>query len=288
MGNTSENLAIKTAGRLLAIERRHSIVQQDTIFLNLSGVRAQAYRFEFLAANLNPGLEGFLEDNYLHTRTRLTINGSTVVDFTIVNIAGSYANDRFRIVFTPAVVLPVTFTSIKAYLKDKSINVEWKVENEMNMKQYEVEKSVNGTQFISLAVKEASANGSRSAIYVSTDFSPVEGYNYYRVKSVDVNGKTEYTGVVKVLMGTIKQDIMIYPNPITDGVIHLQLMNQPEGRYGIRLLNKLGQLILSRQFSHAEGSSTEVIKWDYNLAHGVYQLEVTKPDSRIKVINVMY
>jgi len=71
-------------------------------------------------------------------------------------------------------------------------------------------------------------------------------------------------------------------------MIHLQLMNQPEGRYGMRLLNKLGQLILSRQFSHAEGSSTEVIKWDYNLAHGVYQLEVTKPDN-IKVnINVLY
>ena len=121
-----------------------------------------------------------------------------------------------------------------------------------------------------------------------TDITPVEGYNYYRVKSVDMNGKTAYTNVVKVLMGSTKQDIVIVPNPITDGMIHLQLLNQPEGRYGIRLLNKLGQVIVSRQINHAEGSSTELIKWNFNLAHGMYQLEVTRPDGSVKNINVLY
>ena len=105
---------------------------------------------------------------------------------------------------------------------------------------------------------------------------------------MDINGKTAYTNVVKVLMGSIKQDITIYPNPITDGMIHLQLMNQPEGKYGIRLLNKLGQVIVSKQINHAEGSSTEIIKWDYNLAHGMYQLEVTQPGGTVKNINLLY
>ena len=73
--------------------------------------------------------------------------------------------------------------------------------------------------------------GRYSAMYVTADVGePKEGiYNYYRVKSVDINGKTAYTNVVKVLMGSIKQDITIYPNPITDGMIHLQL-HEPAGR----------------------------------------------------------
>jgi len=166
--------------------------------------------------------------------------------------------------------------------------VEWRIENEMNMKQYEVEKSINGTQFTTLVVKGATANGGRSAIYVTSDSKPVEGYNYYRVKSVDINGKTTYSDIVKVLIGSIKHTITIHPNPITDGMIHLRLTNQPEGRYGIRLLNKLGQVIMSRQISHAEGSSTEIIKWNYTLAHGIYQLEITKPDGDVKNIKVMY
>ena len=287
--NTGENLSIRTAGQLLAIERRQNITQKDTIFLNLTGVRVQPYQFQFNADNINTaGIEGFLEDNYLHTRHPINLSGSTVVNFTVVNIAGSYAPDRFRIVFAPSVALPVTFTSVKAYRQDKNINVEWRVENEMNMKQYEVEKSTNGTQFTTLAVVPATANGRPSAIYVTIDVNPVEGYNYYRIKSVDINGKTAYTNVVKVLMGSLKHDITINPNPITDGMIHLQFLNQPEGKYGIRLLNKLGQVIISKQISHAEGSSTELIKWDYNLAHGMYQLEVTKPDGDVKDINVLY
>ena len=286
--NSAENLAIKTAGKLLVVESRHTITEQDTIFLNLTGERNQPYRFHFDAENLDPSVQGFLVDNYLNTRTPLNMTGSTDVNFTVANVTGSNAANRFMIVFEPLKALPVTFTSIKAYKQDKNINVEWRVDNEMNMKQYEVEKSTNGTQFSSIAVKAATANNGGSAVYVIADANPVEGFNYYRVKSVDVNGKLSYTNVVKVLVGSMKQDITIYPNPITDGMIHLQLMNMPEGKYNIRLLNKLGQLIVQKQITHAGGNATELIKWDYNLAHGMYQLEVTKPDGTVKDLNVMY
>jgi hypothetical protein len=216
------------------------------------------------------------------------MTGSTDMNFTVANVTGSNAANRFMIVFEPLKALPVTFTSIKAYRQDKNINVEWRVDNEVNMKQYEVEKSTNGTQFSSIAEKAATANNGGSAVYVIADANPVEGYNYYRVKSMDLNGKMSYTNVVKVLIGSMKQDITIYPNPITDGMIHLQLMNEPEGKYNIRLLNKIGQLIVQKQITHAGGNGTELIKWDYNLAHGMYQLEVTKQDGTVKNINVLY
>ena len=45
--NTGENLSIRTGGQLLVIERKHTITQQDTIFLNLTGVRVQQYQFQF-------------------------------------------------------------------------------------------------------------------------------------------------------------------------------------------------------------------------------------------------
>jgi len=89
-------------------------------------------------------------------------------------------------------------------------------------------------------------------------------------------------------VGTIKQDISIYPNPITDGMIHLQFLNEPAGKYNIRLLNKLGQVILQKEVTRADGNGTELIKWDYNLAHGMYQLEIARPDGSVKNINVMY
>ena len=252
-------------------------------------MRSQAYRFGFDAANMDTeGLQGFLEDTYLHTRTAINMNGNTMVDFTVVNIPASYAANRFRIVFAPAVALPVTFTEIKAYRQAANINIDWKVENEINITNYTVEKSADGVHFSTLATIAATGNGGSSVSYQATDGHPVNGYNYYRIRSNDVDGKTQVTRVVKVLMGSGKQGINIYPNPITDGMIHLQFMNEPEGKYAIRLLNKLGQVILSRQITRMDGSSTELIKWDFNLAHGMYQLEITKPDGSVKNLNVMY
>jgi hypothetical protein len=286
--NTSENLSIKTAGKLLSVERRHTLTAQDTIFLNLTTVRVQKYRFHFEANDLNPALQGYLEDSYLKSRTPLNMAGGTDVTFDMVNIPGAYVSNRFRIVFAPLEALPVTFTSLKAYQQDKNINVEWRVDNERNMKQYEVEKSTDGSSFTTIAVKAAAANNGGSAVYTFADTKPAEGYNYYRIHSIDMNGKATYTNVVKVLVGNIKQEITIYPNPVTDGMIHLQLVNQPQGKYLLRLLNKLGQTIVQKQVTHAGGNSTQLLKWDYNLAHGMYQLEVTRPDGSVKDLNVMY
>ena len=93
---------------------------------------------------------------------------------------------------------------------------------------------------------------------------------------------------MKVFIGKGKQAISIYPNPVTNGTINLQLTNQPAGEYGIRLLNKMGQVMISKQINHDEGSSTETIQLNKYAAHGIYQLEVTKPDGSIININVMY
>jgi len=287
--NSSENLSIKTSNKLLVIERRHSIVQNDTIFLNLANTKVQQYRFEFKVDQLDKlGLKGFLEDSYLKTSTALNLTGPTLLDFNIVNIAGSYAPDRFRVVFKQHVVLPVTYTSIKAYRQTSNINIEWKVENEINIRQYEVEKSTNGTQFTKLFLTSASGNGNSSASYLVADTHPVEGYNYYRIKSIDLAGEIKYTNVVKVLMGKGKHEITIYPNPVVDGVISVQLNNMPAGNYTVNLFNNLGQEVLDKIIQHTEGSSTELINIDKKLTHGIYQLVVTKPGGDKMNFSVVY
>lgn len=45
------------------------------------------------------GLEAFLEDRYLGTRTAVSLQDTTRIAFSVVNVPGSYATDRFRLVF---------------------------------------------------------------------------------------------------------------------------------------------------------------------------------------------
>ena len=165
--------------------------------------------------------------------------------------------------------------------------MKWSVRDETGISKYEVQKSVDGVHFTTIDTKQSLGNNT-TVDYQATDAHPALGFNYYRIKCIGENGEISYSTIVKVNVSQLMQKIAIYPNRITDGIIHLQLINQPKGTYGIRLLNNLGQLIVKKQIEHAGGSSTELIEWDYSLAHGIYQLEVIKPDGGIKVLKIMY
>jgi hypothetical protein len=285
--NTAENFSIHSGAKNLVVERKNILSQADTIFFNLTGVSVQPYRLVFVAKNLSAdGLDGFIEDNYKKNRTPLNPDGTTEFNFTIENIPGSYAANRFRIVFKEAAVLPVTFAGIKAIKKGSNISVEWKVENEKNMLHYEVEKSLDGNRFTQSAIVAASNNGAGTYNWIDKSVTP--GYNYYRIRSIDLNGRPSLSQIVKVLITESPSTITIYPNRITDGMVNLQLTNQSAGTYKTRLLNPVGQVITSKEINLAAGSSTQQINWEYKLAYGVYQLQVTKPDGVVKVIKVMY
>jgi hypothetical protein len=222
----------------------------------------------------------------LNSTTPLNIEDTTIVTFKVDNTKESKAVNRFDIIFKEQVFLPVAITSLDASAKDHDIQVEWKVIHEKNVQQYEVERSFDGVQFAKVATQMAANTDSSSYNWLDTKVIP--GYYYYRIRSIDKKGKVTYSERVKVLIGDGQPLITIYPNPVTNGIINLQFINQPAGKYGIRLMNQLGQIIVSKQIQRTEGSDAQTIEWDYRLAHGIYQLEITKPGGKVQIIKVLY
>lgn len=290
MMNYSENLSLKREGHNLAIERRHSIQSTDTLFFSLDGIRKQQYRFEFIASQLSQtGLEAYIEDNYLKTRTLLNFIDTTLLDFVIDNKAASAAPGRFQIVFgTSSGLLPVTFTNVKAYPKNGNIAIEWNVENETEIKYYEVEKSFNETLFIPTAVIIANDKPVGSS-YNWIDVQPHAGYNYYRIKSTGTDGKIQYSKTVKSRLVNNNDGISIYPNPLSNGIIHIHFNNQMEGKYLLRLMNASGQVIESTVIEYISGNSnTGTISFKKNIAHGLYRLNIMQPDNSELSVNILY
>jgi hypothetical protein len=253
----------------------------------MANLTSKNYRLEFEARGLaKSGLEGFVEDSYLQTKTPVNLEGNTSFDFNITSDKASSLPDRFRIVFKKTEVLPVKFVSITAAFDDSQVQIKWQVENEHSVKLYELQKSIDGINFIPIDTLQPHNNG--FGTYIDRDTQPNPGDTYYRIRMEDQNGKISYSSIVKLFIPFGKPSIGIYPNPITDGIIHLQFKNQRPGRYGIRLLNPLGQSIITKQIESAGGNWTENVKWNFSLPHGVYQLEVLKPDRSIQVIKVVY
>jgi hypothetical protein len=284
--NSGENFGIKRAGKTLSIESRSLLNTTDTIYYSMSNMAQRTYQLRFSPENMqSAGIQAFLLDKFLNTSTPLSLTDSSFVNVSVTSNAASAAADRFKVVFRQMNALPVTFISIKATQKDKAVLVEWNVENESEMQQYEVEKSADGASFLQAGMVTPLNKGAAS--YTWTDTKPFEGNNYYRIKRVSKDGQISYTKIIRVVVGKIATNISVYPNPITDGAIRLQMSNLPAGVYAVNLTNSIGQAIFSDKITHSENNAIETISIRH-LAKGIYQLEVIKPDGSVQLISVLY
>jgi len=81
-----------------------------------------------------------------------------------------------------------------------------------------------------------------------------------------------------VKIGKGSPAVSIYPNPVTNGTISLQLTDMPKGTYQLRLLNSAGQLVFTQQITHAGANGTQTITLVSGIAKGNYFLEMSGPE----------
>jgi hypothetical protein len=62
-------------------------------------------------------------------------------------------------------------------------------------------------------------------------------------------------------------------------MINVQMINQPKGKYVFRLINNLGQAVMTREIMHQVGSSIELLRLPKNIVDKSFKLNVTRPDN---------
>ncbi|MGN6298835.1 MAG: T9SS type A sorting domain-containing protein [Ginsengibacter sp.] len=286
LSNSGENFGIKSAGKLLTIEAKSQLSGNDTITYNVTNLSKATYKLIFAPENMAATeLQGILIDTYLKAEIPVSLRDSTVIEVTINTNAASSAADRFKLVFRQLAALPVNITSITAINKEEKNIIHWSVENEIDIRQYAVEKSTDGNQFSQMVV--VNANHTENGHYISEDSNVNAVINYYRIRIVSKDGKVSYSPVVKVNTGKIIAAIEVTPNPILNGTIHLVFRNEPSGKYTISLSNQLGQVILSKTIRHTTESASESISAN-SISKGIYNLLIVKPDGNKQTVKIIY
>ena len=287
MNNTGENIGLQTNGTTLAIEARNKIASSDVIQYNLTNLRPQQYRLEFAPKNMDVGLSAYVEDNFLETRQAISLQGSSFVNFTITSNAASAAADRFRVVFKNTAVTPAVTTTVKAYQRQQNVQVDWMVANEQSIKNYEVEQSTDGESFSKAATKAPTGNGSAILNYTWLQEQPANGDHYYRIKAIAKSGEYKYTAVAKVTIVCIKSEITVYPNPVKNKAINLQLTNMDKGTYNVCLLNDAGQVMMNSQFVHNGANANQQIPLNPAVRNGNYRLEIMSSEGHRKTQSIL-
>lgn len=161
-------------------------------------------------------------------------------------------------------VLPIKLRSFTAQTQGNRIILNWLTDEELNTSHFVIERSTNARNWS--AIQNVAAKG-EAAGYTTTDATPAAGENFYRLKSVDIDGKFEYSHVLKVVRGR-SLAVHVSPNPATEQVT-VSLATPSTAPLQLQLVNNNGQVVSEKLYA----SGTSLIQFDLkSAAPGVYTL----------------
>jgi hypothetical protein len=123
-------------------------------------------------------------------------------------LATATANTAFRgVSLAPAAITPVTLSSFTGTYNNGKALLKWTVSNETNVRGYEVEKSLNGTEFVNIGFVEAT--NTHTYGFAADQKTTLA---YYRLKMTDKDGSFKYSNIIS-LNGKEGIKVDVYPNP---------------------------------------------------------------------------
>lgn len=224
----AEKFSFPGAGLLAAYNRTSStryaiysdrITSQDTILLHLNVAAANnTYSFEATGlSRVSSNLQIFLLDKFTNTIQNLRSN--PLVSFSTNSNPASVGDNRFAIVFSSnQSALPVNLAYFNGKKLMNAAALSWSTASELNASHFVVERSFDNKHFEAIGEVKATGNSTVAAFYDFADTKAnFSGINYYRLKMVDVDTKSQYSGTVTVDYTDTKaglgNEIKIFPVP---------------------------------------------------------------------------
>lgn len=150
--------------------------------------------------------------------------------------------------------LPVTMLHFSGYLnKNNTVDLKWETTMERNVSHFEIEKSNINGNFIKIGNMKATGNSDVNQQYAFNDVNPYSGMNYYRLKTIDEDGKYTYSNVINITVNNGKSTIAsIYPNP-ANSVLHIDFSMLNAENQVIEITDVIGNTVFSRQVKLQKG-----------------------------------
>jgi photosystem II stability/assembly factor-like uncharacterized protein len=163
-------------------------------------------------------------------------------------------------------VFPVTLSSFEVSKSGNSALLQWSTATESNFSHFEIERSANGKDFVTISNVKGVGNASKGSQYSFQDFQYLKGMNYYRLKMVDKDGSHNYSKAENIDFGKLPS-VKVYPIPARD---RLTIEGAPSsGVTNYTVTDIKGTVVLSVQ---ASGAS--YIMQIQSLPVGTYNLNI--------------
>lgn len=180
--------------------------------------------------------------------------------------------------------LPVTIINFSGKKENDENVLTWEVANEINLDNYELERSTDGENFSFVTTIKAA--GQKTYSYTDNDTSNFSNVVYYRLKSVDKDGNFSYSPIVTLRSELNTWKAAVSPNPFTDK-INLKIQSAVPDKATIIITDINGRKLYQQIISIATGYNSFQINNSTGLSNGTYFISIfsTQKTQTIKLIS---
>ncbi len=170
--------------------------------------------------------------------------------------------------------LPLQLITFSGKLDNSDGLLTWKTENETNMDEYVIERSLDGRQYVPVGSVKAN-NAVNVHEYNFRDFN-IASLNvpvvYYRLKQKGMDGGYADSRIVALPLEKNKNIVLFYPNPVIH-TVNLAMTVDRRQKLLVRITDNKGSLVKQQPWDVLAGSASLSIDVQ-NLPSGMYYLEI--------------
>ncbi|MBX9852017.1 MAG: DUF11 domain-containing protein [Cytophagaceae bacterium] len=170
-----------------------------------------------------------------------------------------------------ACALPVSLIDFKGKMQHEDAVLTWTTESEQNNDYFNVERSLDGNNFVTIGQVDGNGNSNSTINYNYTDRSVSGRIIYYRLAQYNFDGTVHYTKVISVSNDN-SMEVLIYPNPFTEGTT-LKVLGKEGEKISVRIVTATGVEVY-----YKEHNVNEEVSLGSELASGVYFVQVVSVD----------
>lgn len=174
-------------------------------------------------------------------------------------------------------IIPVTLVDFNAVKNNTQVNLYWNTATETANKGFYIERSIDGINFKTLGFINSNAPGGNSLInqdYSFPDTKPLNGYNYYRLKQINIDGKFTYSKTRNIKFDNTDNIYInsIYPSPATN-VLHVSVGSSIKANALVNMVDITGKVVNKTSVKLNEGDNSFDIDVS-TLSKGIYVLKL--------------
>jgi hypothetical protein len=189
----------------------------------------------------------FMGNHEFYTEGCHTCNGAPVTQQELNGVRVYLNAIMIPSKIVPCIILEAYMKSFGAFRQsDGSVILNWETISENDNKYFMVEYSRDGKDFRPVGKVLSLGNTSSGFRYSFTHTDPKEGKNYYRLRIVDVHGRSKYSEVRNVLFGSNLNTLSVYPNPAST-TVNIQLDARDGEQVDINIFDANGRQVLKNK-----------------------------------------